>query len=254
MRRLLVTVAINEEYKTVVKLLKNKIEGSDKVYKRSRGTIGDYPVEVLMTSMGMEAALKAAHENISPDEHAGVLVLGYCGGLSLKLKIGDTVIATEVTDYETKKRLVLDNSLCDLLGKAHIREGLNYRAVPMVTHSRVVETPAEKSSLLELTKAEAVDMESSEIAKVAMSKDVKVAIVKVVVDDSETQLPNLNDYFEKKGKVDHRHIAPVFVAQPGLTFQLSQYMKRANAILSRSVPAMVDVICEHWKIPKDFGS
>jgi len=160
------------------------------------------------------------------------------------------VVASHVIDHENKNKLALDPTLCELLGIAHIKEGLNYKSVPMITQERVIETPKEKASLLNLTRAEAVDMESFEVAGWALKNKVNVAVVKVVVDDSETELPNFNDYFEKKGKMDHLNIAPVFVAQPGLTFQLSQFMKRANGILSRSVPPMIDVVCQHWQIPK----
>jgi nucleoside phosphorylase len=250
MKRLLVAVAINEEFKTVAKLLKSREDHSDKNYKRARGTINGYPVEVLMTSMGMEASRKAATDNIIPGEHGGVLVLGYCGGLSLTLKVGDTVVASHVIDHENKNRVALDSNLCELLGKAHCKEGLKYRCVPMITQRRVIETPEEKATLLGLTRAEAVDMESVEIVEAALKSKVKVAVVKVVVDDSETELPNLNDYFEKKGNKDRRNIAPVFVAQPGLTFQLSQFMKKANGILAQSIPPMIDVICPHWDISK----
>src|SRR5258708_3856621 len=97
MKRLLICVAFQEEYKIVKKLMTKVTSGSTAKLKKCFGDLNGYPVELLMTSMGMEAARKVSIENINVSHHGGVLVLGYCGGLSLTLKNGDAVIASAVS-------------------------------------------------------------------------------------------------------------------------------------------------------------
>ncbi len=249
-KRLLIVVAINEEFKAVAKHLKSKSGGSHKNFKNVLGTISEFPVEILMTSMGKKAVSDVCSQALDPTQHGGVLVIGYCGGLSLTLKIGDSVIASHVLENDAQARIPLDAALCEKLGRAHVAEGLSYRCVSMTTQERVIESPTEKHNLLKATSAEAVDMESYCIVAQAKEKGVPAAVIKIVVDDSETELPNFNEYFEKKGKMDHLGVASVFVSQPALSLQLSKYMKKANGIIAKSIGPAVEVTCAHWKIPK----
>jgi nucleoside phosphorylase len=246
MKRLLITSAINEEFKLLKGLLQNKevVKGR---YKRCTGTIAQFPVEIIMTSLGMKAAREVAKEVIIGGEYGGVLVVGYCGGLSSSLKIGDTVIPNEILNPNLQSTK-LDSSLSEVLGRAHVAEGLHYRSVRLITQERVIELPKDKQALHSKSSAEAVDMESSEIIEQALKNDVRGAVVKIVIDDVDTELPKFNEYFERTGKLDHYNVAPVFVAQPSLSLQLSRNMKRANQIFQKSIPAFMPVLCQYWNI------
>lgn len=247
MQRLLIAVAIQEELKIVKKCLDQK-----KVVSQSpsvtEGVVGNVPVDVVLTSMGMEAAKSTLMKILDPNRHAGVLILGYCGGLSLTLKVGDIVIARSVFSQAQKTPISVDPRLAEELGKSIVSQGFKYRCVPLITEPLVIETPDAKQKLFQETNAEAVDMESSEILSVAEQKGLKGITVKIVIDDAETELPKFNDYFKKTGKMDHLSVTQLLMSQPSLSLQLSQNMKKGRQVLTEIIPSMIEVVSKHFKI------
>jgi hypothetical protein len=144
----------------------------------------------------------------------------------------------------------VDVTLCEKLGKVHCAEGLCYRNVPLITQRLVVETAVEKQNLFQATHAEAVDMESFEIARAAKDRDVRAAVIKVVIDDVDTELPNFNAHFTKVGKMDHLGVTSVLMGAPSLSLKLQTFMKKAAQVLHKSIPQIVPVVCDHWGVEK----
>lgn len=242
--KFLIIVAINEELKVVRKLLV-KGTGKGPVYN---GMINGLPVDVVMTTMGMEAAEKVALECLDPLQYAGVIVVGYCGALSSPLEIGDVVVPSQVTSSKDGFVFKMDLALVEEAGKCIVSEGIKYRAVPMITQPRVVETPEEKDRLYKTTLAEAVDMETSEIVRVARQRQMKVFVMKIVIDDAMTALPRFNDYFEKTGRMDHLNLAPVLVTQPALSLELSKNIRHGARVLKHILPPIMTLLASHWRV------
>jgi nucleoside phosphorylase len=209
MKRLLIAVAIPEEFQIVASVL---------------GALEKFPVEILKTGMGPKSAAKAAQDKFDPARHGGLLVLGYCGGLSPLLKLGDTVIASQVLDKGAQKKILLDEVLTEKLCRGVVSLGFVSKSVSMITQGKVVETPSEKKSLFELTRAEAVDMESFSLVDEAQRKDIRAAVMKTVMDDATTQTPKYNDV------------------------AILKLMKRADEILRLCLRPAVEILCEHWDI------
>jgi nucleoside phosphorylase len=247
-KKLLIAVAINEEFKAIKKLMTEKKMPKGVKHPMCSGFLEGFPVDVVMTSMGMEVSSQVASDVCDGEKYAGVLILGYCGGLSLTLQVGDAVIPCKVISALDKFEFDMDLALIEDMGKAMIQEGMKYRATTLTTQPMVLETPADKEKLFKESGAEAVDMETSEIIRVGRKRGLKTAAMKVVIDDVGQELPHFNDYIKKAGKIDHLNVAQVLIRQPGLSYQLSQNMKRGAEIIKGSVPGLVKAVCKHWKI------
>lgn len=249
MKKLLLVVAVNEELKMVKGLLQDKTILREEMPPLWGGTLEGFPVEVLLTSVGPGQALAATQTQMSA-EYGGVLIAGFCGGMSLTLRPGDAVIASKVLTTRGDGVAAIDSELCEKLGRTLISEGIQYRTVPLITSDRVLENPADKKDLLDKTGAEAVDMESFEIVNTAKQKDLRAAVVKVVVDDVETELPPFNEYIKTHGFLDHLGIKEVLTNHPQLSLRLRQLMKQSRQVLETIVPQIVPVVCQYWKIDR----
>ena len=243
MKPFLIISAILEEHKTIKKLLKQSKSLKPSSYGEMSGKIGDVNVILAFSSMGMPAATKAAKVLVEKDKYSGVLVTGYCGGLSIPLKVGDVVIPLRIISTPSSgPGFEMDHQIVEELGRAVILQGHKYRAVPLITVPKVIESPREKEALLRSTNAEAVDMETAEVVRVCKERGVPVYSLKVIIDDCQQQLPDFNSHFEKTGKMDQLSVAGAFMAHPMLAMQLTKNMKRAAVVLQDILPSVLKVL------------
>jgi nucleoside phosphorylase len=249
-RRLLIFVAFNEEFKAVKKILNFKSLKGEKKSSLVSGSLNGFGVDLIKTSIGMDLALKVATEKIDPEKHGGIFVLGFCGGLALTLKNSDIIVPNKIISSRDQSVFEVEGDLIEAMGRVIITVGQRYRAVPMITENKVIETRTEKEALYHLSHAEAVDMETSEILRVAELKKVKACVLKVVIDDCETELPHFNDIFKKTGKMDRLSVASAMMSSPGLSMQLSSNMKKASMVIDSILPQMIEKLCGWWQIPR----
>jgi len=245
---ILVLTAILEEHKIVKRLISNPKTSKGSAQGQVTGLIAEIPIEAAFSSMGMTAARKAAEELIDPVKYSGVLVTGYCGGLSIPLKVADVVIPPRIMAEAPKAlKFEMDLGLIEQLGVAVVSKGYKYRAVPLITVPKVIETPENKELLLRDTKAEAVDMETAMVINVCRERGLPVVSLKIVIDDCEQKLPEFNAHFEKTGRMDHLSVAGAFVSHPMLAIQLSKNMKRASLVLQDILPEVIKILAKAFQ-------
>lgn len=115
----------------------------------------------------------------------GLVSFGTCGALSPDLTPGDlmvprAVIAPGGEVYQAEQSW--HSRLLDVLGDGP-------RTAPIAGSDKMMATPAQKAALHLLTDANAVDMESHEIARVAALRKVPFIILRAVSDTSQTAIP-----------------------------------------------------------------
>lgn len=254
MGKLLIALAIPPESRVLTKLLKKfktlerPMPSACRMYE---GELDGFTVEILVTGMGLEAAALAARHCIDSKRHRGVLVMGFCGGLTHTTKVGDTVIATRVISAVDGSCFETDGSLQEVMGRSLIQEGFKYRTVPLISWGQVAETKAEKENLLKEFHAEAVDMETAEILRVAKNFSMNVAVAKIVVDDLEDQLPPFNEVFRKTGRMDASSVGEALSHFPGSGHVHTKNMKYGAQVFGDVTRIIVPVVCESWNITKD---
>jgi nucleoside phosphorylase len=207
-------------------------------------------VEVVVTGLGLDAAAEAARRCIRADRHRGILVMGFCGGLSHTTKVGDTVFATRVISALDGSSFDTDAEVVAELGKSLIQEGFQYRTVPLISWTQVAESKGEKEKLLNEFHAEAVDMETAEIVREAKKQHLKAAVAKIVIDDLEDQLPPFNETFRKTGRMDPASVGEALGHYPAKGRQHMKNMKKGGLIFGEIARIVVPVVCETWNIMK----
>ncbi|OKH30714.1 phosphorylase [[Phormidium ambiguum] IAM M-71] len=138
-----------------------------------------------------------------------VLIMGLCGSLSPKIKVGDVVLY-ENCRYEGE---VLE---CDRSFTSQIYNHLKTKValVKSLTSDSVVYSASEKRSLAETYAAEVVDMEGFAALTVLSKRGISVAMLRVVSDDSEHNIPNLNSAIDEKGNLQPLPLAWEMITQP----------------------------------------
>jgi 4-hydroxy-3-methylbut-2-en-1-yl diphosphate reductase len=119
---------------------------------------------------------------LAPD---AVVVAGVGGGVSPELRAGDVVVASEVRDDIGRTVLRAAAPLVAALRQ----QGLRVHIGPMVSTDHIV-TGSERERLAR-TGALAVDMESSAVVRALPTRDLPVAVVRVIVDTAYTPLGRL---------------------------------------------------------------
>ncbi len=128
---------------------------------------------------GGAAGAEAAARRLMADGAAGLLSFGLCGGLDPALRPGTILIPEAVLDGTT--RHATSPAIAARFGgpTPHLLLGA----------SQVAATAIEKRWLRETTGADAVDLESGAVARVAAETGLPFAVLRAVCDPAEQDLP-----------------------------------------------------------------
>ena len=130
-----------------------------------------------------------------PDESPSLnqfLVLGLCGGLNDRTRLGTVVLYDQPT----------------------LAQCLKIQSVRGITINRVLCLAAEKRQLARESKADVVDMESQWVVDYVQSFGKRVDVVRVVSDDATGDLPDLSAAFDTSGDLRPRALALAFIRNP----------------------------------------
>jgi adenosylhomocysteine nucleosidase len=142
------------------------------------GTAGVVAVAGGGDSDGLAAKLDALHGDIR-----GVISIGLAGGLSPHLKVGDMVIADQIITGAEKWD-------CHEVWRVRLMSRLPSAIQGQIFGSDIIiEKPETKVGLHETTGALVVDMESQTAARFAAKRNLPLAGLRVISDDSNHVLP-----------------------------------------------------------------
>jgi adenosylhomocysteine nucleosidase len=131
------------------------------------------PVALAIAGAGAENAYRTAHELIQTFSAAGVISIGFAGGLSDSLGVGELLVAAEVIDEGTGERFPCRRDLLPVeLGVPGI----------LLSTDAVVNSAAAKRALAARWNALAVDMESSGVARASKELKVPFGAIKCITD------------------------------------------------------------------------
>jgi adenosylhomocysteine nucleosidase len=128
---------------------------------------------------GTPEGAAAAAGRLVDEGVTGLVSFGLCGGLRPGLSAGAVVVPDAVV--EGSRRYVCDPALVGWLGGRNC--GL------MAAEPGVVVTVGDKAALFERTQAEAVDLESGAVGRVALERGVGFAALRAVCDTAARNLP-----------------------------------------------------------------
>ena len=144
-------------------------------------------VKKWLTEEFQEFSLQVTHP--SPTQF---LVLGLCGGLNDRTRLGTIV----------------------LYGQPDLAQRLKIQSVTGITIDRVLCLAAEKAQLAQESQADVVDMESQWIVEYLQSLGRVVNVIRVVSDDAQGDLPDLSAAFDTSGDLRPLALALAFIRHP----------------------------------------
>mgnify|MGYP000173806110 CR=1 FL=1 len=208
--RITVIVALNTELKAVKKGVSKAKPGK---------------IRVVACGVGGERAFKAASKLA---EKTDVLIsAGYAGSIS-DLEVGDVLIASEIIS-ENCKLVRCSREIVELMLKACLQAGVNFRVGRLITSNRLITNAKEVS----WSRALAVDMEAYSVALAALKANKRFAAVKVVSDKTDIPLEVAEALLEKR-------VSPKILFPPTLfkTFKLGLNVLRASESLTKVFHAL----------------
>jgi len=191
-----------------------------------RLTRGRAQAETLITGMGARNAagsLRAALEREPPQL---VLSCGFAGGLRPGLASGTVMFATEG-----------ESALAKALAAAGAQAGHFHCA------DRVASTVAEKRGLWESTRADAEEMESQIICDVCGRQNIPCAVVRVILDTAEEDLPlDFNLLMTPEQKMDNGKLAKALLKSPGKIGALLKLRRQSKAAAEGLAQVLAEVL------------
>jgi nucleoside phosphorylase len=137
------------------------------------------------------------------------LMMGLCGSLNHKYGVGDVVLAKNCL-YQRKE------ADCDAKLTADIKSqlGEHVSIVQSLTSDRLIWSAAEKQHVGQATGADVVDMEGFAALEFFQPRGVAVAILRVVSDDCDHDIPNLTTAINSDGSLQPLSLTWEFIRQP----------------------------------------
>ncbi|MEH2375889.1 5'-methylthioadenosine/S-adenosylhomocysteine nucleosidase family protein [Nostoc sp.] len=201
------------------------------VCRAFRGVNGSIPT-VVAIPVGMKPLLKYLHASpanaqfLTPKSR--VLIMGICGSLSDRYKVGDLVLYQDCL-YQGKQqecdRTFTAQLHSALLTPIRLRPSTTLRTssrqahsplnlVKALTSDRVIWSAAEKRHLGETLAADVVDMEGFTALEFFNAAGVDVAILRVVSDDCQHNIPDLTSAINSDGSLNPLPLAIGMLRQP----------------------------------------
>lgn len=171
---------------------------------------------VVPIPMGVAAinAFEWQHQDFS-QIGASILVMGLCGSLRSDYRVGDAVLyrACYIAEHHA---LNCDPQLTDRIAA---RFSAQIPRVQALTSRQFISTAAEKQQLATTHGMDVVDMEGAAILSALAARKAKVAMLRVVSDGSESDMPNLTKAIRASGRLSPSHLMLEMAQQPVASWQ-----------------------------------
>jgi nucleoside phosphorylase len=221
---------------------------------RVEGTVGSNRVVSMVTGMGPANAARVAASELAFEETISsassvahldaassvrglasieaskqshrslVLVIGLAGSLSHSLKEGQVVVYRSVIGSDgclpCSERF--NNAIVSRLSDA----GLSFTLVTGISGHKIAATRPEKIELTR-TGADVVDMESYEILSASASAGIPAAVIRVISDGLDTEMPDFNKALKPNGEFAPLSLALACARRPLATVRLMKSSKNA---------------------------
>ena len=162
-------------------------------------------IVLVRTGMGKNCALSALKEVLRRTLPALVLSIGYAGGLDLRLKVGDLVVADKVLEIDQSanfsKSYLVNPQQPDLFERLTSQKKIMIYKGTLLTVNQVISDSSAKQELGSSHKALAVDMESSSLIGHCIEKQIPFVSVRAISDTMEQSLINTSSFVDGEGKV-----------------------------------------------------
>jgi adenosylhomocysteine nucleosidase len=167
----------------------------------------------------------------------GLVSFGLAGGLTPQLRPGDLLLPESVRGAG-RASWSIDPIWRERVYARLSADGLEPKSGALVGSDRIIVTASEKRALFGATGAQAVDMESHEVAAVATAAGLPLLVLRAVADPSDQVIPQVaREALRPDGRVRIRATLGGLIRQPGdlmALLRLTRQSARALASLRRA--------------------
>jgi adenosylhomocysteine nucleosidase len=231
--------AVREELYGIRRRLSVRAVNGQGRWRLIEGVYRQREVVLLQTGMGKLNAEEAVRSLLAHYPVSVLVSLGFAGALAAELGVGDLVLCRELAGEEGNA-CASDSSLLHLAQKAAEVASLRLHTVRGATSGKLVTEPEAKRVLDAETRAQAVDMESYWIAKLAAERGVRFVAVRAISDTLKQHLPPL----EKLLNQGHMRMARYFLTHPAQLLRLYLQARAAQRSLTRLCAALLPLLDE----------
>jgi adenosylhomocysteine nucleosidase len=213
MSRVAIVTALEREVRPLVK--RWRVTEKEYVGRRFRFFEKD-DVVLVCGGIGAEAARRAAEAVISLYAPALVYSAGFAGALDHALKVGTVVQPARVVNSGDGSSVSLG------------------QGAGVLVSFGAVASPAQKAKLRDSFGAQAVDMEAAAVARAAEARRVLFAVVKVISDEFDFTLPDMDRFVDSDGRFLESRFALFAAIRPWIwpqVVRLATNSKRASRVL-----------------------
>lgn len=166
---------------------------------------------------------------------ATVILMGLCGSLSPQYQVGDCVIYRSCSYFSDQFKFKESWQNCDpyltYLLEKHL--GNQVSSVKALTSDRLIWSAAEKIQLGKQYLMDVVDMEGYGVLKELNKSGIKVAIIRVISDNYDCDLPNLTEAITADGSLRLFTLTRKMLQQPVAATKLIRGSLTALNILKK---------------------
>lgn len=172
--------------------------------------IHSYKPLVMAIPIGYESVTKyLKSQNFEQWQGKNCLIMGLGGSLSSQHSVGDVVLCQDCL-YQNKT-LSFDTELT-----LSLQQALNQQIslVKCLTSDHIIDSTDKKAQLYQEYQTDIVDMEGFAILEFSQSLGIKVAMLRVISDDSSHDIPNLNNAININGSLNSLQLTMSLIQQP----------------------------------------
>jgi adenosylhomocysteine nucleosidase len=241
--KLCLITAVEHEFKIVASLLTRSSFSDDNEIRICRGLFGERRISVLKSGMGARAFTRRLANHLSLHDYDAVVVVGFAGGLDPRLRVGDAVIYN-LCHWENNNDLAhsiaCDIKLTGLISDIMRKSKLKFINGAGVTVSRLVTEASEKVALGRRYDALAADMESYGVMATCAEAHVPAAVLRIISDDAEADLPDFNSAIESDGRINNWKMALTILRTPLSSMRFFRKITPAVSAFRKSLKALLN--------------
>lgn len=167
----------------------------------------------------------------------GVLLMGLSGSLSPNYEVGEGIIYQGCGYLDSDEQW--NYLTCNSRLKQTLMTQFDLKLVKGMSSDRLISKREEKQQLGKIYSVEAIDMESFAVLSFFQEKGIPVAILRVISDDCQQNLPDLGEVFNSQGELKPFYLALKMAQNPKDSLRLIQSSLIALKALKRLTQAML---------------
>ena len=226
-----ITFALPAESSGLVSKFESKRVSREKGLAIVSGTVAGREVAIFHTGVGRKQCRRTLEPFLQSIRPPMLISSGFAGSLTDELRVGNLIIARDVSDAELAKQLA-------------IPANENTRSVRLLTVERMVDNPEERARIAREDSAAAIDMETDVIADACGKYAIPMVSLRVISDSPSAPFPAPPDvlFDIARQRTNFGRLVPYVLRHPSAVGRLSRFAQQishARAVLTDALVAVV---------------